>query len=124
MLGFSSSGDYKKTIKSLERMTDLDLMSRLSYYGEMGVTALAGNTPVDTGVTAQSWSYRVIKDAVSARVEWYNTNAPYGTSVAILIQFGHGTGTGGYVSGIDYINPAMAPVFTRMADDLWKEVTK
>lgn len=124
MLGFSSSGDYKKTIKSLERMTDLDLMSRLSYYGEMGVMALAGNTPVDTGATAQSWSYRVIKDAVSARVEWYNTNAPYGTSVAILIQFGHGTGTGGYVSGIDYINPAMAPVFTRMADDLWKEVTK
>lgn len=124
MLGFSSSGDYKKTIKSLERMTDLDLMGRLAYYGEMGVMALAGNTPVDTGATAQSWSYRVIKDAVSARIEWYNTNAPYGTSVAILIQFGHGTGTGGYVSGIDYINPAMAPVFTRMADDLWKEVTK
>lgn len=124
MLGFSSSGDYEKTIKSLKRMTDLDLMSRLAYYGEMGVMALAGNTPVDTGATAQSWSYRVIKDAVSARVEWYNTNAPYGTSVAILIQFGHGTGTGGYVSGIDYINPAMAPVFTRMADDLWKEVTK
>ncbi len=90
----------------------------------MGVDALSSATPVDSSLTAKSWGYRVIKDRSRPGIEWYNTNIPGSTPVAILIQYGHATGTGGYVSGRDYINPAMRPIFDQIAVDVWKEVTR
>ncbi len=88
----------------------------------MGVDALARATPVATSLTRNSWEYRIIKDRKNPGIEWYNTNVVNGVSVAILIQYGHGTGTGGYVTGRDYINPAMLPVFDMIADEIWKKV--
>jgi hypothetical protein len=88
----------------------------------MGVNALANSTPVETGLTARSWQYRIVKDRRGPTIEWYNTNQVNGTPVAILIQYGHGTGTGGYVAGRDYINPAMRPIFDTIADEVWRRV--
>jgi hypothetical protein len=99
-----------------------DLFSGLDHYGRMGVDALARATPVDTGLTASSWAYRIRREKGRVGIEWYNTHTVSGVQVAILIQYGHGTGTGGYVSGRDYINPAMQPLFDQIADDVWKKV--
>ncbi len=89
----------------------------------MGVDALSRATPVETSLTASSWNYLVSKDSRGSGISWNNTNMTAGgTPVAILIQYGHGTGTGGYVAGIDFINPAMSPIFDKIVDDLWKEV--
>ena len=110
-----------RTEEFIRKMLKGDLYSDLARFGEMGVRALAGSTPADTGLTASSWGYRVIKGRRPG-IEWYNTNRAGGTSVAILIQYGHGTGTGGYVTGRDYINPVVQPLFDQMAEDVWKKV--
>lgn len=90
----------------------------------MGVAALSANTPTDTGETATSWQYRIIQDGRRIRIEWYNTHVDSnGTSIAILIQYGHGTRNGGFVQGRDFINPAMRPVFDQIANDVWKKVS-
>ena len=99
-----------------------DIFSGLDRYGQMGVNALASATPVDTGLTAQSWKYRIVKTRGRYTIEWYNTNVHNGSNVAILIQYGHGTGTGGFVQGRDYINPATRPIFDQIADDVWRKV--
>lgn len=93
-------------------------------YGEMGVEALRKATPRDTGKTSESWYYEVKEDKGGVTIEWSNRNINKYINVAVIIQYGHGTGTGGYVKGIDYINPAMRPVFDDIVDGLWKEVTK
>lgn len=93
-------------------------------YGEMGVRALANATPKDSSKTANSWMYEAKVTNGSAAIYWSNTNVNAGVPIAVIIQYGHGTGTGGYVQGIDYINPAMKPVFKKMADEIWEEVTK
>ena len=121
MIGITSRGDHKKSSDFLKRMLTGDIYSDFNRYGEMGVRALASATPVDSSLTAKSWRYRIIKGR-QPTIEWYNTNVVSGTSVAILIQYGHGTGTGGYVVGRDYINPAMRPIFDQIADDVWKKV--
>jgi hypothetical protein len=95
----------------------------LDKYGKAGVAALARATPVDTGLTADSWKYTIVRTRGRPGIEWYNTNVVNGTSVAILIQYGHGTGTGGYVRGKDYINPAMRPVFDQIVSQFFKEVS-
>ena len=89
----------------------------------MGVAALQANTPVDSGATAASWDYRILATSRGLSIVWTNSNDAGGTPVAILLQYGHGTGTGGYVVGRDYINPAIKPVFDRIANDVWKVVT-
>jgi hypothetical protein len=122
MIEITGKGDYKKTIDFLKRLANSDIFSDLSVYGPIGVTALAQATPVESGLTRNSWAYRVIKDRKSPGIEWYNTNVVNGIPVAILIQYGHGTGTGGYVVGRDYINPAIQPIFDKIADDVWKKV--
>lgn len=122
MIGISVSGDSNKTSKALSRMLDRRLFSDLDRFGKMGVEALARATPIDSSLTANSWGYRIIKDKKFPGVEWYNTNVTGGTPVAILIQYGHATGTGGYVQGRDFINPAMRPVFDQIADEIWKKV--
>lgn len=99
-------------------MSDGDLFKDLDRFGRMGVDALASATPLDTGETASSWGYKVTNTKSSAGIQWYNTN----DKVAILLQYGHGTGTGGYVQGKDYINPAIQPIFDKIADDVWKKV--
>lgn len=119
---FHVSGDFKNTEKFLKRASSGDFYSKLDAYGKTGVAALAKATPKESGETAQSWGYRVIRSRTNPGIEWYNTHVNDGAVIAILIQYGHGTGTGGYVQGRDYINPAMQPVFDKIADDIWKEV--
>lgn len=122
MISLTSKGDFEKTRRHFAKLGQQEQMKNLDQYGQMGVDALARATPVDTGLTAGSWRYRITKNGKSPGIEWYNTNSQNGSPVAILIQYGHGTGTGGYVQGRDYINPAMRPVFDKIVDAFWKEV--
>jgi hypothetical protein len=124
MISLTSKGDWGSTIKQLKQMaTGHDQYANLDKYGKAGVAALARATPVDTGLTADSWKYTIVRTRGRPGIEWYNTNVVNGTSVAILIQYGHGTGTGGYVRGKDYINPAMRPVFDQIVSQFFKEVS-
>lgn len=104
-------GSYSKTERWLNKLAKGDIVSNLSSLGRRGVAALASATPSSTGLTAQSWNYRINKGSGYLEIEWYNTNVVNGFPVAVGLQYGHGTGTGGYVRGIDYINPAIKPVF-------------
>jgi hypothetical protein len=122
MIEITGKGEFKKTRDFLNKIRRNNLFSDLDRYGQMGVEILSRATPIDTSLTARSWEYRVIKDKRRPGIEWYNTNTVNGTSVAILIQYGHATGTGGYVQGRDFINPAMRPLFDKIADNIWKKV--
>ena len=124
MIKASASGDFGDTIGYLEKMQSGDVFKDLTKYGEMGITALARATPVDTGETAHSWGARVGAVGNLYFIEWFNTHNDGGPPVAILIQYGHGTGTGGYVAGRDFINPAMRPVFDKIVDDVWGKVKR
>lgn len=119
---FRQKGDWKKTRKFLKRCSDLDLDDVLNLYGQEGVDALAKATPKDTGKTAASWSYEVTKSRESIVITWKNSNIVDGVPIAVILQYGHGTRNGGYVEGVDYINPAMRPVFERIAARAWGEV--
>lgn len=120
----SSPGNFDKTTNFLKKLIHGDLYSDLDRYGQMGVEALSRATPINTGHTAESWSYRVIDEHTRKGIVWYNSNVDAaGVPVAILIQYGHGTGTGGYVAGRDFINPAMRPLFDEIANDIWKKVS-
>ena len=123
MLTVSSTGSFENTEKFLKRMTDKSIFDSLSRFGEEGVQALASATPIKTGETSRSWTYEIEKTSTSWAIIWSNTNVVDGVPIAVLIQVGHGTGTGGDVAGRDYINPALRPVFDRIADSMWKEVT-
>ena len=123
MIVLKNKGDFSKTTNFLKRITKLDYKSILSKYGKMGVDALAKATPIDTGLTASSWNYEIVEDDGGATIYWKNSNVVKGISIAVILQYGHGTGTGGYVEGIDYINPALRSIFEGIADDAWKEVT-
>lgn len=124
MIEVKSDGDFKKTTDFLNRLLKGDIFAGLERYGRVGVDALSSATPVDSRLTANSWSYRIIKDRSRPGIEWYNTNTAGSTPVAILIQYGHATGTGGYVAGRDFINPAIRPIFDQIVVDVWREVTK
>lgn len=124
MFYFEEQGDFSKTIRFLERAKDAISQSTFDKYGEMGVEALRDNTPKDSGKTAQSWYYRIDRKKDQVVIEWLNSNINDGVPIAVIIQYGHGTGNGGYVRGIDYINPAMRNVFNKIAEDAWEEVTK
>lgn len=124
MYTLETSGDFKKTEGFLKRMSKGDIFRSLEKYGQLGVSALARNTPVDSGETANSWTYEIKKDGGSYSIIWSNTHMAGPTPVAILLQVGHGTGTGGYVAGRDYINPALAPIFDQIATEVWREVTR
>lgn len=121
MIGITTKGDLKKTESFLMKLLNGDFYSDLNRYGQLGVDALSKSTPVDSNLTANSWAYRIIKGKRPG-IEWYNKNVVNGTSVAILIQYGHATGTGGYVQGRDFINPAMRPIFDKISEDVWKKV--
>lgn len=122
MISIQSSGTFNRTEAFLEKMSNLDIFNSLSKYAAQGVAALADATPVDTGLTSALWDYEVKVSKTGATITWTNAHVISGVSVAIILQYGHGTGTGGYVQGRDYINPAMKPIFDRIADGVWKEV--
>lgn len=124
MIGFRIKGDFSKANSYLERLREVVKLGMLDKYGKMGVEALASATPVDTGLTAASWGYRIERTNTSASIIFYNTNINKGVPIAIILQYGHGTGTGGYVQGRDYINPAIQPVFDKIANDAWEEVIR
>lgn len=121
---FKHKGDLKQTTKFLERTLKGDYLKDLDKFGREGVAALALATPVDTGKTAESWDYRIEKTNYGTKIIWTNSNVNNGVNIAIILQYGHGTNHGGYVQGRDYINPAIRPIFDKIADNAWKEVTK
>ena len=123
MIVFKHKGDFKKTLSFLKRVNELDVRTILQHYANEGVQALASATPVDTGLTASSWGYEINVTKDSSSIAWTNTNVIDGSQIAILLQYGHATGTGGYVQGQDYINPAIKPIFDRIAEGVWKEVS-
>ena len=124
MISFRQKGDFSKLNKFLEKAKGVAHVSILDKYGREGVAALASATPVDTGKTANSWFYEVSHDNGSATITFSNSNINNGVPIAIILQYGHGTGNGGWVEGRDYINPAIQPVFDRIVDEAWEEVTK
>jgi len=124
MIRFRHKGDFKKTMSFFEHILRADYMRVLKRYGEEGVKALAAATPVDTGKTASQWRYEILQGRGRVSICFHNDHVNDGVNIAIILQYGHGTGTGGYVQGIDYINPAIAPVFNHMADAAWREVVK
>ena len=121
-MSINAPGSFGKTAKFLAGMSRGDYLQVLDQFGRLGVEALASATPVDSGVTANSWTYEVIRKRGQHTIIWRNTHMASGTPVAILIQYGHGTGTGGYVQGRDFINPAIRPVFDRIANEVWEQV--
>ena len=124
MITFKSKGDFSKATRWFERVKVNAKPNDLNKYGKAGVEALASATPVDSGKTAESWSYEIRNQNGKTTISFINTNIVDYVPIAIILQYGHATGTGGWVEGIDYINPAIRPIFEKIADDAWKEVTK
>lgn len=124
MISFSSKGDFSKLTRFLEKAKEVIHVGDLDKYGREGVAALASATPVDTGHTADSWYYKIENKNKSATITFYNSNIQNGVPIAIILQYGHGTRNGGWVQGRDYINPAIQPIFDKIAEEAWKEVTK
>jgi hypothetical protein len=122
MISFSTSGSTSKTSAFLKAMQSQSFYSDLQRLAERGVVALSQATPQDSGLTANSWGYEIDTSNGGARITWFNTHSQAGVNVAVILQYGHGTGTGGYVAGRDYINPAIKPVMDEIADLVWKKV--
>ena len=123
MISFRQKGDFSKLSRYFEKAREAAKIGVLDKYGREGVAALAAATPKHTGKTAASWTYEIERQNGSVALVFKNTNVNKGVNVAIILQNGHGTGTGGWVQGIDYINPALRPIFDKIADEAWKEVT-
>lgn len=117
-----TKGKLFRTTQFLSNVQTIDYMSILQKYGEDGVRALKNNTPKDTGLTAESWSYEIDRSKNGYALKFRNSNFQNGVPIAIILQYGHATRNGGWVEGRDYINPSVRPVFDRMASELWREV--
>ena len=117
-------GSFKNTERLFQRLSRFEIRSILDKYGAQGVTALSAATPKNTGATASSWTYEIERSGNCYSIVWENDNINAGVNIALILQLGHGTGTGGYVQGVDYINPALQPIFDQLADEAWQEVTK
>ena len=124
MIMIKHHGNFNRTEGMFKRMSKFEIRSILKKYGEQGVAALAAATPKDTGLTASSWGYEIQKTKAGYSLTWNNSHTNQGVNIALILQLGHGTGTGGYVQGIDYINPALASIFEQLADEAWQEVSK
>lgn len=124
MITFRQKGDFSRLTAYLERAKKGVNIRGLDKYGREGVAALASATPVDTGQTAKSWYYEIENRKGVVRISFCNSNIQNGVPIAIILQYGHGTGTGGWVEGRDYINPALQPIFDKIANEAWREVTK
>lgn len=124
MITFRQKGDFSKLSSFLEKSKEIVRLGDLDRYGREGVAALASATPVDSGLTADSWSYEIIRKQGSVSIKFNNSNIQNGVPIAVILQYGHGTRNGGWVTGRDYINPAVQPIFDRIVNDAWREVTK
>lgn len=124
MIEFETTGSFRNTDDFLSRMKTFDISQLLSRYGAIGVDALSNATPFDTGETAGAWYFRVTHTNQTWAITFYNHHTVDGRPIAILLQYGHATGTGGWVEGRNYINPAILPLFDKIAADAWKEVTR
>ena len=124
MIGFRHKGDFSKLSSYLERVKEAAKIGVLDKYGREGVAALSSATPVDTGLTASSWYYEIKRQNSSVSLIFNNSNINQGVPIAIILQYGHGTSTGGWLQGRHYIKPAIQPIFDRIAQEAWKEVTK
>lgn len=124
MISFSNTGDFSKTLNFLGKASKGVTLSDLNRYGREGVNALSRSTPVDSGVTASSWAYKITTEKGKTTISWLNSNKVKGVPIAIILQYGHATKNGGWVQGRDYINSAIRPIFDKMADSAWKEVTR
>ena len=124
MISFEQKGDFSKLNSFLEKAKEGVDLGVLNKYGKQGVELLTKATPVDTGLTASSWSYEIVRSNGSVTLNFNNTNIQNGCPIAIVLQYGHGTKEGGWVEGIDYINPVIQPLFKKIADDAWKGITK
>lgn len=124
MISFRQQGDFSNLSRFLEKAKESVKIGMLDKYGRAGVEALASATPKDTGLTAASWKYEIKRQNGSISIEFYNTNVQKGIPIAIILQYGHATGNGGWVEGRDYINPAIQPLFDKIAKEAWEEVSK
>lgn len=124
MIRFRQQGDFTKLTRFLERAKEAIHLGDLDRYGKAGVAALSSATPVESGETARSWYYKIKHQKGSVTISFCNSNIQNGVPIAIILQYGHGTGTGGWVQGRDYINPAIRPIFEQIAKDAWREVTR
>lgn len=124
MISFRTKGDFSKTRKHLERLRNIKYSSIVRKYAQKGVAALQSATPVDTGLTASSWYYNITESNGRTTISFCNSNIQNGVPIAVILQYGHGTGTGGWVEGRDYINPAIQPIFDEIANEAWREVTR
>lgn len=123
MVTLRTNGDFSKISGFLEKAKEIFNVGDLNKYGEMGVEALKAATPKDTGKTADSWFYEIKNSKNEICIKWKNSNVQNGVNIAVLLQFGHGTRNGGYVSGVDYVSPALAPIFQEIAKNAWEEVS-
>lgn len=124
MIGFKQKGDFSKVTRYFKDVKEAARLKILDEYGRRGVAALASATPVDSGLTANSWYYKITTESGKSTIGFYNSNVQGGVLIAIILQYGHGTGTGGWVQGRDYINPVIQPLFNEIANNAWREVTK
>lgn len=124
MISFRHKGDFRNVTRFLERAKEAVHLGDLDRFGREGVAALASATPVDSGLTAKSWYYEIKREKRFATISFHNSNIQNGVPIAIILQYGHGTRNGGWVQGRDYINPAIQPIFDKIADDAWEEVTR
>ncbi len=122
-ISITSKGNWDKTTAFLKRQM-ANQLSVLDKYGAQGVAALAAATPVEDGETARAWTYEIVNRRGYYAIHWSNTHVEDGVNIAVILQYGHGTGTGGYIEGRDYIMPAIRPIFDQMVIDAWREVTK
>lgn len=120
---FRHKGNFSKTEQFINRILHRDYLNVLDRYAQMCLDQLASATPKDSGQTAASWGYEIVRNSDSTSISFYNTNIQNGANIAILLQYGHGTKNGGYVVGRDYINPVIRPAFDKIAEEVWKEVT-
>lgn len=124
MITLKSSGNFNMSFRLLNKLKNLQGGDLLDQYGQKGVEALKNATPKDSGLTSESWDYTIEYNNRGAKIIWTNSNRNQGVNIAIILQYGHATRGGGYVQGIDYINPALRPIFEEMADKIWKEATR
>lgn len=124
MISVSHKGDFNNLEVLINRVLRRDYLNILAEYGRKGVEALRAATPVDTGLTRDSWEYEITANSKKTSIYWTNSNIQNGIPIAIILQYGHGTKNGGYVQGVDYINPALAPIFRQMANEAWRRIVE
>lgn len=124
MVKIKSTGNFNNTMTWLKGLREHKWKKELDKFGKKGVDALRSATPMDTGKTANSWGYEIVDDGDTVKIEWTNSNVNKGCNIALILQYGHGTGSGHYIEGIDYINPAMKPIFKQLETDAWEAIRK